>query len=197
MNKQELLARLKEEGFAEPIVQAFANVKREKFLPDGSVDLAYEDTALPIGQGQTISQPSTIAFMLELLQVKPQQKILEVGSGSGYVLALLNQLSPDSEIYGAERVGELTELSKKRLAKIKNIQICYTPNKLGLSKQQPFDRILVSAAARQLPQLLINQLADNGLMVCPINHSIWQVKKQKGRLLTKEFPGFVFVPLIG
>ena len=107
--KNNLIDSLYNQGFKENIVKAFEKVEREAFIPDTYRSGAYEDIALPIGQGQTISQPSTIAFMLDLLDVQNGQKILEVGSGSGYVLALLSEMNSEGKIMGAERIEELVK----------------------------------------------------------------------------------------
>ncbi|MDD5749870.1 MAG: L-isoaspartyl protein carboxyl methyltransferase [Patescibacteria group bacterium] len=197
LNKKDLLKKLKNHGFAPKIITAFDKVERRHFVLPEYEGLAYEDSALPIGQGQTISQPYTIAFMLALLEIKDRQKILEVGSGSGYVLALLKELSKNSQIFGTEIVKELTERSQVVLSKEKNIKIIHTPKSLGLAKQAPFERILVSAAASEMPQPLLKQLSDDAIMVCPINNSIVKITKQAGQIADiREYPGFAFVPLI-
>lgn len=196
MTKQELLQSLASHGVANNIIQAFRVVNREDFIPPEYQPYAYEDGALPIGQGQTISQPYTIAFMLNLLQVNDQQKILEVGAGSGYVLALLNQLSQDAKIFATERILDLVERSQQTLADYKNIKIFHTPDNLGLAKEQPFDRILVSAAAEQLPEELIAQLSDDGILVCPVKDSIIKVWQENNQIKKEEHYGFAFVPLI-
>jgi protein-L-isoaspartate(D-aspartate) O-methyltransferase len=196
--KEELLARLKTEGFSFDIINAFRQVERADFVPGPYRAEAYDNKPLPIGYGQTISQPSTIAFMLEKLEPKDGLKILEVGSGSGYVLSLLDKIVDNAELYGAERVEELVHNSRYTLAAKNNIHIHHTPETLGLPEQAPFDRILVSAAAENaLPQELVEQLKEGGVIVCPVRHSIIKVKKRKGGETTwEEFPGFAFVPLV-
>lgn len=195
MDKQQLLASLRKQGFSEIIVHAFERVARDDFIPHGK-EFAYEDTALSIGYGQTISQPYTIAFMLSLLELKNNQKILEVGSGSGYVLALINEISNNSKIYGVERVSELVRASKEVLKNNKKIKIFSAGKELGLKKFAPYDRILVSAAAEKIPEKLVEQLKINGVMVIPIGNSIFQIRKTPRGLIKKEFYGFVFVPLV-
>lgn len=194
MNKKKnnLIDALKKQGFEQKIVKAFEKVKREEFVPDAYKGLSYEDIALSIGEGQTISQPSTIAFMLSLLEVKNGNKVLEVGSGSGYVLALLSNMNPDGEVYGVERIKSLVKLSSDRLSKIKNVQVHSASQKLGLEKYAPFDRILVSASGDEIPQDLVKQLAPGGIMVIPVNESI--IKFSEG--IVEEHEGFVFVPLV-
>ncbi len=196
MDKQGLLDHLKKEGYSEEIITAFSQVKREDFLPEQYHRFAYEDAALPILYGKTISQPSTIAFMLELLEPVDGGKILEIGCGSGYVLSLLNCLCPSSEIYGTEIVKDLVKISKKRLKKHKNVKIFYTPKKVGLIEKRPFDRILVSASAHDTPYYLMEQLNDGGVAVCPVRKSIMKFKRKNSKLETEEHFGFSFLPLI-
>ena len=196
MQKEDLLRSLKNQGFSEKIIKAFEKVERKNFIPRKTKIYAYEDTALSIGYGQTISQPYTIAFMLSLLELGNKQKILEIGSGSGYVLALINELSKNSKIYGVERIKELAESSQKILKNKKNIQIIHGDGSKGLKKEAPFDKILVSAASDEIPQKLITQLKIGSVLVAPVRNSIIQVKKFTNENKVKEFPGFVFVPLI-
>lgn len=195
MDKKELINSLKKQGFSEEIIKAFSNVKREDFIPEEFKDSAYEDEPLPIGYGQTISQPYTIAFMLKLLELGDNQKILEVGSGSGYVLALMNEISKNSEIYAIERIKGLTEISKKVLKDKRNIKIIYGDGSKGIIGEQ-FDRILVSAGSEDIPQRLLHQLKYKGILVCVVKNSIIAVKKEVGGNKIYEYPGFVFVPLI-
>lgn len=194
--KNNLIDSLRDQGFEENIVQAFEQVDRERFVPESYVEEAYEDKALPIGQGQTISQPSTIAFMLQLLDVQNRQKILEVGSGSGYVLALLSEINKEGTIFGTERIKELVDSSQKRLEEFKNVKVFHTPETLGLEKLSPFDRILTSASAQEIPQELVEQLNTGGVLVLPVKNSIVKlVKTTKGNRI-EEYEGFVFVPLV-
>lgn len=196
MNKPQLLKSLENQGFSNKIIIAFSKTKREDFISKDLKQHTYEDHALPIGQGQTISQPYTIAFMLNLLELTDNQKILEIGSGSGYVLALINEISKNSEIYGIERIKELADKSKQVLKQYKNIHILNQDGSKGLKQQAPFDRILISAAASKIPEHLYSQLNDDGIIVASVQNSIFQIKKIKGEIKKKEFPGFVFVPLV-
>lgn len=196
MNKKQLIEGLKAEGFGDDIINAFSKVKREDFIPIEFRESAYEDIPLPIGLGQTISQPYTIAFMLNLLELHDNLKILEIGSGSGYVLALINEISKNSKIFGVEIVKEISEKSKKVLKNYKNIKVVHGNGINGLKQKAPLDRILISASADEIPEHLYSQLKDNGILVCVVGNSIYQIKKLKGKIIKKEFPGFVFVPLI-
>jgi protein-L-isoaspartate(D-aspartate) O-methyltransferase len=197
MQKQSLITHLKSEGFPKKITNAFAKVKRELFIPEKYKHLAYENRAITIGTGQSVSQPYTIAFMLDLLDLENNQKILEVGSGSGYVLALINEISKNSNIHGIEIIKELTISSKKILNKNKNIKITQADGNKGLKQNSPFDRILVSASAREIPQKLLEQLKIKGVMVCVVGNSIVKIKKEKNQIRKIEYLGFSFVPLVG
>ena len=128
--------------------------------------------------------------------LEDNQKILEIGSGSGYVLALINELSPDSQIYGVERLGALALKSQKVLKNKENIHIFKKDGYDGLKKYAPYNRILISAAADELPKHLISQLVNGGIMVLPVQNSIFHIKRTSHGFIKREFPGFVFVPLI-
>jgi len=216
MDKLQLIKKLRKEGFSNKIIQAFSKVKRDDFISSELKKYAYEDEPLPIERGATISQPYTIAFMLELLELnklksnsdtnhsntntpdtnKPcinKPKILEIGSGSGYVLALINEISPNSEILGIEILKELANNSKRILKNKKNINIIQgNGNK---PRNEKFDRILISASADKIPEHFINALNNLGILVCVVRNSIFQIQKIGNKLKTKEFPGFVFVRL--
>lgn len=198
MKKEELIKSLKDHEFSEKIIQAFKEVDRSKFIPEREKQLTYEDIALPIGYGQTISQPYTIAFMLTQLNVKAKQnfKILEIGSGSGYVLELLSKLNPHGRIFGIERIKRLAESSKEKLGNCENIKVIYGNGSKGLKSEAPFDRILISASADKLPEKLIEQLTIGGILVAPVRDSIVVAKKGRKKNQIKEFHGFRFVPLI-
>ena len=200
--KQFLLESLKKKGFSKEILQVFSKVKREDFIPDKIKEYAYEDISLPIGDSQTISQPYTIAMMFSLLELKKGQKILEIGSGCGYVLALLSEIvGKKGEIYGVEIIKELAEKSKRNLKEYKNIKVYNKNGRFGLKEKVLFDRILISARSREIPEKLVSQLKNNGIIVAPLGNSYVQsltsFKKIKGKLkLKKEIQGFVFVPLV-
>ena len=196
MDKNQLITSLKEEGFSKKILQAFEKISRENFVSQNLQKYAYEDRPLPIGKSQTISQPYTIAFMLRLLKLKDKQKILEIGSGSGYVLALMSKLSKSSEIYGVERIKNLADESIEVLRKYKNIKVISADGTKGLPEKAPFDRILVSAAADEIPKSLVSQLGEGGILVMPVKNSIISLKKTKKGNKIQRFHGFRFVPLV-
>ncbi len=192
MNKEDLIKILKSDGFSKKTIEAFEKVNREDFTPKEFKEFAYENEPIHLAKESTISQPSTIAFMLDLLELKDNLKILEIGSGSGYVLALINEISKNSKIYGIEIISELVKKSKHILEKNKNIKIIEGNGSKGLKEYAPFDRILISAEANEIPQIL-DQLKENGILVVPIENSIWKIKTNP--LIKEEFPGFIFVPL--
>ena len=196
MNKPQLIQELKNQNFPTKITNAFNQIKRENFIPAQYKKYAYENNPIPIGQGQTTSQPYTIAFMLNLLNLKDNLKILEVGSGSGYVLALINQISKNSEINGIERIKELADNSKKILHKNKNIKITFKNGTNGIKQKAHFDRILISASSNQIPQKILEQLNEKGTMVCVVQNSIVVIEKKPKKNRVIEYPGFSFVPLI-
>lgn len=202
MNKKELIKSLQSQAFPSFIIEAFASVPREDFVPENMKQYAYEDTPLPIGNGQTISQPYTIAFMLSLLDLErirnKKIKILEIGSGSGYVLALLSKICPRSDIYGVEIKKTIVERSRQILSLCKNIRIKNKSGFSGLPDFAPYDRILISASAPNLEiiEKITNQLKNTGSLVAPVQNSIFQIKKHNENLEKKEFPGFIFVPLV-
>ncbi len=202
MNMQQKLYAYLEasQGFANKYIeQAFREIDRADFVLSEYREMAYQDTALPIGHGATISQPTTVLFMLNQLQPSRSEKILDVGSGSGWTTALLAKIVGDSgEVIGTEIVPELVKFGNKNLKKynFKNAKIILAGKRLGLSRQAPFDRILVSAAAAKLPDELPKQLTVGGRIIIPVQGSIWKIDRiSKNKFDEQEFPGFLFVPL--
>lgn len=181
------------------ILEAFLCVDRKDFVPNQYKDFAYQDRALPVGYGQTISQPSVVAFMLNLLALKADQIILDVGSGSGWTVALLGYLTGEKgRVYGVEIVPELVVFGKKNLSQYSFFwaKIQQAKHSLGLPQYAPFDRILVSAEAQKIPQELLDQLRSGGILVLPIQNDIVQIKKiSPDKIEMMSFPGFSFVPL--
>ncbi|MCK4647334.1 protein-L-isoaspartate O-methyltransferase [Candidatus Pacearchaeota archaeon] len=200
MNKTQLLQSLKQKGFSKKVLDSFSKVSREKFIPAKLKKHAYEDIALPIGRGQTISQPYTIAMMLSLLELKNGQKVLEIGSGCGYVFALISKITK-AKVFGIEIVRELAEKSKENLKEYNNIEVYNRDGSKGLAEESPYDRIIISAAGKEIPKKLVSQLKNNGIIVAPVGprdgQSLIAFKKIKDKLvIKKEIPGFVFVPFI-
>jgi len=202
MNKTQLLQHLKKQDFPKKILDAFSKVKRENFIPEELKNRAYEDRALPIGKGQTISQPYTIATMLNLLDLKKDQKVLEIGSGCGYVLALMSKITGNKgKVFGVEIVKELAEKSKDNLKGYKNIKVYNRDGRKGLEEAAPFDRIIISAACGEIPKKILSQLKDKGIVVAPVGpqyeQSLVTIQREKDDFKIKEkLPGFVFVPFV-
>jgi len=179
MDKAGLLQKLKKMGFSKKIINAFSDVNRGDFVPEEFKNQAYDDTALPIGKGQTISQPYTIAVMLSELNLKSGQNVLEIGSGSGYVLALISKIiGKKGRVFGLEVVKDLAKKSRESLASgnHRNVEIhAINP--------------------------LLEQLKDNGILVAPIGPRFQQdivvIQKQGKEFVTKsKIPGFIFVPFV-
>ena len=200
MNKSQLLQSLKQKGFSDKILNAFSKVPRENFIPKELKNQAYEDTALPIGKGQTISQPYTIATMLQMLDLKPGEKALEIGSGCGYVLPLISEITK-SKVYGIEIIKELAEKSRQNLKDYKNIKIYNKNGASGLEEYAPYNKIIISAAIKDIPKIILNQLKDNGSIVAPVGSDYGQdlvaIQRKNNSFIEKQrIPGFVFVPFI-
>ena len=185
------------------VEKAFLEVKRELFVPKKIKDYAYIDTPLEIGNGQTISAPHMVAIMVEGLDIKEGQNILEIGSGSGYHAAIVSKLVGESgHVYTIDRFPSLVENAKKNLekSKIKNVIVENGDGSEGLEKYAPYDRIYVTCAAPDIPQPLIDQLKDNGKLMIPVGRMISQlelIEKINGKTKRKNLGGCAFVPLIG
>ena len=181
------------------VEKAFTMVNRSNFVPDELVGQVDIDAPLPIGHGQTISQPTTVQMMLEWLEAQPGDKVLDIGSGSGWTTALLAYIvGPNGRVFAVERILELVEFGRDnaKRAGVRNAKFYEAGKALGLQKYAPFDRILVSAAAQKFPEELLNQLKDGGKLVIPVNNDILEVEKDSGETTTKVHRGFMFVPLL-
>jgi protein-L-isoaspartate(D-aspartate) O-methyltransferase len=165
-----MVDRLREQGIVDAqVLEAMAGVPRHLFVEEAFASRAYEDTALPIGFGQTISQPYVVARMIEvLIRERSLGKVLEVGTGCGYQAAVLAQLA--TEVYSIERIRELLERARANLRelRLKNLRLAYGDGGAGLEKAAPFDSIIVAAAAPAMPQALLQQLARGGRMILPL-----------------------------
>ena len=183
------------------VLDAFYKIERHKFIPENLRSSAYADFPLPIGEGQTISQPYIVALMTECLDLTGKDKVLEIGTGSGYQTAILTELA--GEIYSIERFEVLAGRAQTILNELgyKNIKIKAGDGTLGWEEAAPFDRIIITAASPKVPLPLIEQLADSGKLILPLGESFSQVltlvEKKGGKLKSIDICGCVFVPLVG
>jgi len=185
---------------SDSIIAAFTAIDRKHFVPKSHEEHIYIDIPLSIGNDQTISQPTTVAFMLEHLEVQKGDKVLDIGSGSGWTTALLCYLvGEEGSVTGLERVDALVEQGRENIAKIdlpSQCSISKAGEYLGVPNQQ-FDRILVSASADEIPNELFSQLYIGGTLVIPIRESIYKFTKvSESEVTEEEFYGFRFVPLV-
>ncbi len=203
-NAEELVRHLKREGIRDPrVLEAFRRVPREEFVPEELRHLAYADTALPIGHGQTISQPYTIATMLEMLKLVPGMKVLEIGTGSGYTAALIHEITR-SPVYSVELIPHLAEKARETLEKLgyRNVKIFVGDGSGGLPAYAPYDRIVYHAALPEIPSPIVGQLREGGILVAPVgslHHQDLVACQKRGDQLVEieRRPGFVFVPVVG
>jgi protein-L-isoaspartate(D-aspartate) O-methyltransferase len=187
----------------EEIIKAFLKIDRKNFVGERNKFEAYGDYPLPIGEGQTISQPWTVAFMLELLEPKLVNKILDVGIGSGWTTALLAEIVGESgKVYGIEIRKNILNFGKDNISKYnfidkKRVILKLGDGSKGWKEFSPFDRILVSASSKDIPQSLLDQLSsNNGIMVIPDYHGIYKIIKTEEEIKKLYYEGFVFVPLV-
>jgi protein-L-isoaspartate(D-aspartate) O-methyltransferase len=199
--RKQLIEQLAEKGIHNTrVLEAMNKIPRHLFLDNAFVNFAYQDKAFPIGAGQTISQPYTVAFQSQLLELKPYEKVLEVGTGSGYQAAVLSLL--DADVYTIERQRELFLKTKKFLPELGyNCRFVYGDGYKGLPKFAPFDKIIITCGAPFIPADLVAQLKVGGRMVAPIGdgdvqvmHLIEKIKETKTRITTHG--EFLFVPML-
>lgn len=185
----------------ERVLKVMRKVPRHLFLDESQWFRAYDDMALPIGEGQTISQPYMVAIMTELLELKGDEKVLEIGTGSGYQAAILCELS--REVYSIERVQTLSERASNVLRSLgyENIHLRVGDGTLGWPEEAPFDKMIITAACPEIPEPLIDQLSEGGMIVAPVGERFSQVllrmRKGKGKFIEEYHTPCVFVPLIG
>ena len=196
-----LVRKLRQKGIREErLLAAIGNVPRHVFFDDALLGHAYQDKAFPIGEGQTISQPYTVAFQTEKLEVKPGDKVLEIGTGSGYQACILLEMG--AKVYTIEYNRKLYEKTRNFLP-----ELGYHPffffgdGSKGLPVRAPYDKIIVTAGAPVVPEALIDQLAENGILVVPVGdrekQKMVKLTKRNGKLFKEEFDFFSFVPLLG
>ena len=200
--RKKLVDQIREKGISdESVLLAIMNVPRHFFLDSAFEKQAYEDRAFPIGEEQTISQPYTVAYQTQLLQIKPFEKILEVGTGSAYQASVLAEFK--AKVYSIERQKKLFEANKKFefLKQYRSLRLFYGDGFEGLPTFAPFDKILITAAAPYIPEKLLEQLKIGGCMVLPLdegdNQRMHRLTKQfDGTILEEKFDEFSFVPML-
>jgi protein-L-isoaspartate(D-aspartate) O-methyltransferase len=197
-------SQIEARGITDPLVlQAMREVERERFVPASMVDFAYDDGPLPIGHGQTISQPYIVAAMTAAAGLKPGARVLEIGTGSGYGAAVLSRIA--AEVYTIERVGALARASRERLAELGyvNVHVLEGDGSVGWPEHAPYDAILVTAAGPRAPKALLHQLAVGGRLVMPIGGSANLQRLVRVRRTdvheyeSHDLEAVAFVPLIG
>lgn len=202
--QSQLVDEIKEMGVTDAeVLRIMASVPRHKFVPSKYLDQAYANHPLPIGYGQTISQPYIVAWMTELLELQPGEKVLEIGTGSGYQAAVLAELE-DIEVYTIEIVPELAESAATRLQELgyTNIHVTQGDGYYGWPEYAPYDAIIVTAAPDHLPSPLVEQLTEDGRIVIPIGppgwvQSLWKFVQVGGELKGYNLGGVSFVPFTG
>lgn len=186
----------------EEVLAVMEKVPRHEFVPAEYLPQAYADHPLPIGYGQTISQPYIVALMTQLLKLKHGEKVLEVGTGSGYQAAVLAELT--DKVYTIEIIKELAEQSEERLKRLgyTNVEVKQADGYYGWEEHAPYDAIIVTCAPDHVPQPLVDQLADGGRLVIPVGppgsyQTLWQITRQDDEIISKNVTGVIFVPLTG
>jgi protein-L-isoaspartate(D-aspartate) O-methyltransferase len=200
--RKKLIDSIRDKGITdEQVLEAMLNIPRHFFLDTALDHIAYEDKAFPIAEGQTISQPYTVAYQTQLLQVREYDKILEIGTGSGYQAAILAAMG--AQVFTIERQKKLYEQNKNfgYLTKFPGVKFFYGDGFEGLPTYAPFDKIVITAAAPEVPPKLIEQLKTGGKMVIPLNTGDLQrmlriIKKEDGSLEEEAFHNFSFVPML-
>lgn len=199
--RNKLVKILQKKGISDPgILAAIGKVPRHLFFDNALLEHAYQDKAFPIGEGQTISQPYTVAFQTEKLEVRPGDRVLEIGTGSGYQACVLLELG--AKVFTIEYNRKLYEAVRTFLPRIAyKPYFFYGDGSKGLPSKAPFDRILVTAGAPVIPNTLVDQLADGGILVIPVGNrdkqKMVRIRKKGSSLIKEEFDNFAFVPLLG
>ena len=195
-----LLEQLRQQGIHdEKLLHAIESVPRERFVDEAFQHKAYENTALPIGSGQTISQPYTVARMTELLRLEPSSRVLEIGTGSGYQTAILAHLVED--VFSVERIKGLQWQAKRRLKQLDlhNVSTRHGDGWQGWPSRGPFDAIIVTAAPPEIPQDLLQQLDDGGVLILPVgeeNQTLQRVTRRGDEFVAENIEAVRFVPLV-
>jgi protein-L-isoaspartate(D-aspartate) O-methyltransferase len=201
-SRRRLVEALREKGIADlAVLRAFEQTPRHLFVPTGVRHRAYEDSALPIGNGQTISQPSIHARYLEILGLAGREKVLEVGTGSGYQTVLLAHLA--AQVFSIERIAPLMQGARENIARagVRNVSLLTGDGTLGWREYAPYDAILVSAGSPTIPQPLVDQLAEGGRLLIPLGgqdvQTLVVLTRKQGNILREDMLPVRFVPLLG
>jgi len=201
MREKMVETQIKARGVKDPrVLSALLKVERHLFVPEEYLNSAYSDQPLPIGEGQTISQPYIVALMTELLELKGDEKVLEIGTGSGYQAAILAELA--KEVYTIEIIDSLASMANNRLLELgyRNVKVKSGDGYLGWPEAAPFDAIIVTAAPDHIPQPLIDQLKEGGRMVVPVGtytQELRKIVKRFGKVETIDVVPVIFVPMTG
>ena len=200
MNKEELIEKLTNEGIRVEILKAIEKVDRKNFVSEKKLNEVYEDHPLSIGYGQTISQPYTVAFMLQELELKKGDKVLEIGTGSGWNAALISRLvGEEGKVYSVEIVQELAERAKEKLKNYKNIVVLNADASHGLAEYAPYNKIILTAAPKKIAEEFKEQLADGGILLAPVGEyaqKLIKLTKKNNEFAETEKGDFLFVPLV-
>lgn len=179
------------------VLNSMSKVPRENFILKEFKSHAYDDSALPLLEDQTISQPYTVAFMLQVLELKQGLDVLEVGTGSGYNAALISEIVKPGKVFTFEINKKVYDFGKSNLKNYKNVKVIHGNGSKGV-KNRKFDRIIITAACHEIPKNLIKQLRDPGVLVLPVGYPVQtmvKIIKKKGKIETENWGSFVFVPL--
>jgi len=184
------------------VLEAMSTLPRHLFVEEALANKAYSDSPLPIGEGQTISQPYIVALMSELLEVEPGMKVLEIGTGSGYQAAVLGEMG--AEVYTVERIKKLFHTARKRFMDMRmfSVKLKLDDGTMGWSEEAPYDRIIVTAGGPEIPEPLVDQLADPGRMLIPVgesrrNQTLVLIEKRDGEIIRTDKGSVAFVDLVG
>lgn len=201
-SRRRLVETLREKGINDlAVLRAFEQTPRHLFVPTGVRHRAYEDSALPIGNGQTISQPSIHARYLEILRLTGREKVLEVGTGSGYQTVLLAHLA--AQVFSIERIAPLLQGARENIARagVRNVSLLLGDGTLGWREYAPYDAILVSAGSPTIPQPLVDQLAEGGRLLIPLGgqdvQTLAVLTRKQGAIVREDVLPVRFVPLLG
>ena len=200
--RERLIETMRERGIHDlAVLEAFSRVPRQAFVPEAVRHRAYDDAPLPIGFGQTASQPSLQALYMQVLGIEPHHRVLEIGTGSGYQTAVLALLG--GQVYSVERIPQLSQRARRALddMRLSNVALMVGDGTLGWARYSPYDRILVAAGSPSLPQALVDQLAADGAMAIPLGDRDQQqltvVRRTKDEIETEAVTECTFVPLVG